>query len=63
MEIVVSLPEADFMAYTSKALEEIAKDVELQGFRKGAKELRMKLMETKSAKEVESVIGKFRKNN
>ena len=36
MEIVVSLPEADFMAYTSKALEEIAKDVELQGFRKGA---------------------------
>ena len=35
MEIVVSLPEADFMAFTKTALDNIAKDVELEGFRKG----------------------------
>lgn len=31
----MSLPEADFMAYTKAALEEMAKDAELEGFRKG----------------------------
>jgi FKBP-type peptidyl-prolyl cis-trans isomerase (trigger factor) len=36
MEIVVSLPEADFVAFTKSALEEIAKDAEMEGFRKGA---------------------------
>jgi len=35
IEILASLPPADFLAYTKDALEEIAKNTELDGFRKG----------------------------